>query len=138
MPAEALRVGRGVVIPAAEIEERFTTSGGPGGQHANKVSTRVELRFDVAGSDALRGDKKARVLSRLGPVVTISADDARSQARNRVIARERLAARLADALRVDKARRATRPGRGARERRLDTKRQQSQRKAGRRRPGHDD
>lgn len=138
MAAEPLRVARGLVIPATEIEERFSPSGGPGGQHANKTSTRVELRFDTRTSRALRGEKRARVVSRLGPVVTVTADDARSQARNRAIARERLAVRLADALKVETARRATRPGRGARERRLDVKRQQSQRKAGRRRPAPDD
>ena len=108
--------------------------GGPGGQHANTSDTRVEVRFDVAGSPSLGPRQRARLLERLGPEVRAIAGDERSQARNRELARRRLAERLAEGLRVDAPRRATRPTKGSVQRRLETKRRQSARKADRRRP----
>jgi ribosome-associated protein len=105
---------------------------GPGGQHANKVSTRVEVRFDVVGSPTLGPRQRARLLDRLGPEVRVVADDERSQIRNRAAAVERFRSRVADALHVDKPRRPTRPSRGAKERRLADKRQRSERKKSRR------
>ena len=80
-------------IPESEIEERFDTSGGPGGQHANKTETAVTLRFDIAGS-SLPEEVKARLGRRLGDVVEVTASDTRSQWRNREIARERLTDRI--------------------------------------------
>ena len=74
---------RGLVIPADELEWRFTTSGGPGGQHANKVNTRVELRFDIRGSPSLGPRQRARLIERLGPELRLVVDDERSQVRNR-------------------------------------------------------
>ena len=118
--------------PLSELQFRFTPSGGPGGQHANKVSTRVELRFDVAGSPTLGPRQRARLLERLGPEVRIAVDDERSQLRNRQLAVERFRARVAGALHVEKPRRPTRPSRGAKERRLEEKRQLSERKRNRR------
>ena len=120
-----------------EIEWRATTSGGPGGQHANRASSRVEVRFDVDGSRTLGPRQRARLRERFGPVVRAGASDDRSQARNRQVALERLAARLADGLRVDPTRRPTRPTMGSKERRLQAKRQRSQVKR-QRRPGDDD
>jgi ribosome-associated protein len=119
-------------IPLDELEWRFTPSGGPGGQHANRSSTRAEVRFDVEGSPSLSAADRARLLERLGPVVIVGADDERSQRRNRERAVERLRDRLAEALRVERPRRATRPGRAARQRRLDEKRRQSAKKRDRR------
>jgi ribosome-associated protein len=130
--AGVVRVTPSLSIPLSELQVRFTPSGGPGGQHANKVSTRVELRFDVAGSPSLGPRQRARLLGRLGPEVRVVADDERSQLRNRQLAVERFRARVADALHVDKPRRPTRPTRGAKERRLAQKRQQSERKRNRR------
>lgn len=115
-------------IPTDELEWRFSRSGGPGGQHANTADTRVEVRFDVARSPSLGPRQRARLLERLGPVVRVVASDSRSQSRNRDLALERLRARLADALRVEAPRRPTRPSKGAEERRLEAKRQQSERK----------
>ena len=129
---DVLRVTRSVAIPLDELEVRTGPSGGPGGQHANRAHTRVEVRFDVESSPSLGPIQRARVLDRLGPVVRVAADDERSQARNRALAFERLAARLAGALHVDPPRRPTRPSRGAVERRLESKRRQSQRKKERR------
>lgn len=129
---DELVVSRAVRIPVAEIDVTTGPSGGPGGQHANRAHTRVELRFDVAGSPSLGPRQRQRLLDRVGPVVRVVADDHRSQARNRALAFERLADRLAAGLRVDPPRRPTRPSRGAVERRLEAKRRQSSRKADRR------
>ena len=129
---DVLRVTRSVAIPLDELEVRTGPSGGPGGQHANRAHTRVEVRFDVESSPSLGPIQRARVLDRLGPVVRVTADDERSQARNRALAYERLAARLAGALHVDPPRRPTRPSKGSVERRLESKRRQSQRKKERR------
>lgn len=129
-----IEVAPGVVIPADELELRFTPSGGPGGQHANRSNTRVELTFDAASSSAFTDAQRSRVVRRLGPVVRVVADDERSQTRNRALAMERLRERVAAALVVPKRRRPTKPSRGAKERRLQEKRQQSERKRDRRRP----
>ncbi len=134
----SLRVTRGLVIPADELEWRFTPSGGPGGQHANKASTRAEVSFDVAGSRSLGPRQRARLLERLGPTVRAAAGDERSQMRNRELALERLRTRLADGLRVDRARVATAPSASARARRLTDKRRQSARKRDRARPSAED
>jgi ribosome-associated protein len=135
----SLRVNRSLVIPLEELEWRFTTSGGPGGQHANRTSTRAEVRFDVAGSGALGPRQRARLLERLGPVVRASAAEERSQARNRVVALERLAARLASGLRVDRPRVPTRPSSTADARRLEEKRRRAVLKRQRAaRPGRED
>ena len=128
----ALRVTRSVVIPASELRWRFSASGGPGGQHANTSNTRADVSFDVEASTALGPVQRARILERLGPLVSATASDERSQLRNRSLARERLRDKLAAALHVEKARRATKPSRGATQRRLDDKSRQSQRKSERR------
>jgi ribosome-associated protein len=127
-----VRVTPSLSIPLAELQFRFSPSGGPGGQHANKVNTRVELRFDVAGSPSLGPRQRARLLDRLGPEVRVVADDERSQVRNRQLAVERFRVRVADALHIEKPRRPTRPSRGAKERRLTAKRHLSERKRARR------
>ena len=124
-------------IPDDEIDLRVSRSSGPGGQHANVTASRVEAVFDVADSRVLSEAQKKRVMARCGPRVTATAQDTRSQARNREIALERLQGRVAAALAVRKARKATRPSQGARERRLQEKRRQSERKATRRRPVDD-
>ena len=129
---------RGLRIPAAEIEERFSTSGGPGGQHANRARTRVELRFDVAGSAALNERQRAQLRERLGDEVVVVVDDERSQARNRALARERLAARLRAALEPRRPRRPTRPTAASRRRRIEAKRQRGALKQSRRPPKGDD
>jgi ribosome-associated protein len=134
---DALRVTASVAIPTHELDWRFGPSGGPGGQHANRAHTRAEVRFDVRRSSSLSDGQRARLLARLGDVVVVSADDERSQLRNRRLALDRLRRRLAEALRVDPPRRPTRPSRGSVERRLEAKRHQAARKRDRRRPGDD-
>ncbi|MHB1517429.1 MAG: alternative ribosome rescue aminoacyl-tRNA hydrolase ArfB [Acidimicrobiales bacterium] len=135
--ADRLAVSSSLSIPLSELQMRFSASGGPGGQHANKVSTRVEVRFDVEHSPTLSHRQRARLLEQIGPEARVVADDERSQVRNRQIALDRLSERLSAALRVEKARRPTRPSRGATERRLAEKRQRSQQKRSRR-TGDDD
>jgi ribosome-associated protein len=133
-----LRVTASVRVPIEEIGVRYETSGGAGGQHANRSHTRVELSFDVVASSAFTDAQRERVVAKLGPVVRAGAADSRSQTRNRELALERLAGKLAAALHVDPVRRPTRPTKASVRRRLDTKRQTGQRKALRRRPAIDD
>jgi len=135
--AEDLAVAPGLLIPAAELEERFSTSGGPGGQHANRARTRVELRFDVAGSAALTERQRALLRERVGDEVVVVAEDERSQSRNRALARERLAARLRAGLAPRRARRPTRPTAASRRRRLEAKRRRAEIKRSRRPPRDD-
>jgi ribosome-associated protein len=134
-----LRVTGTCAIPLDELEWRFSGPGGPGGQHANTSNTRVEVRFDVAGSSSLSERQRARLVERLGPVVRVVAADTRSQARNRELALSRLRERLADGLRTRRARRATAPTAAGRRRRLEAKRRRSDLKRQRRmRPGAED
>ncbi len=127
----------GLVIPADELVERFSRSSGPGGQSVNTADSRVELRFAVRTSRALRPDQRERVLARLAETLVdgelvVTASEHRAQLRNRVAARERLAARLQAALEPPApARRATRPSRAARARRVDAKVHRSRIKSGR-------
>jgi ribosome-associated protein len=136
--SDVLRVAPGCEIALDEIEWRFTPSGGPGGQHANRSNTRVELTFDITSSPSLDDIHRERLVERVGSSIRIVADESRSQARNRELALERLRSRLAEALHVPKARRPTKQSRSSKERRLEEKRQQSERKAARRRPSRDD
>ncbi|HLM96655.1 MAG TPA: alternative ribosome rescue aminoacyl-tRNA hydrolase ArfB [Acidimicrobiales bacterium] len=129
---------RSLVIRADELEWRFTTSGGPGGQHANKASTRAEVSFDVLSSKSLGPRQRSRLLERLGPTVRAAAGDERSQMRNRELALQRLRTRLAEGLRVERARVPTAPSASARARRLTDKRRRSARKRDRARPVDDD
>jgi ribosome-associated protein len=133
-----LRVHRGLAIPMAEISWRATTSGGPGGQHANRTLSRVEVQFDVTASSSLGPRQRARLLERYGPVVRASASDSRSQSRNRQLALERLAARVDEGLRVDPTRRPTKPTQGSKIRRVESKRRRSEIKRRRRAPTEDE
>jgi ribosome-associated protein len=118
----------------SEVAFRFSRSSGPGGQHAQKSSTRVEALFDVEGSAALTAAERRRVLERLGPVVRAVAQDERSQLRNRELATDRILEQLREALLVRRARHATKPTAESRERRLADKRRHSETKRLRRPP----
>lgn len=136
---DRLRVTDAVRIPRFELNESFSASGGPGGQHANKAATRVELVFHVDRSSAFRHEsQRSRVIERLGSPVRVVVDDERSQVRNRALAEQRLVEKLQRALRVERRRRPTKPTRGSQRRRLETKAQRSELKRQRRRPRHDD
>jgi ribosome-associated protein len=134
MERESIRVTRSVSVPVSEIELRVSRSSGPGGQHAQKSSTRVEALFDVEASDALTDTQKRRVVARAGPVLRAVAQDERSQLRNRALATERLVEKLRAALAVPRRRRPTTPSAAARERRLTTKKHRAQKKRLRRPP----
>ena len=112
----------------SEIAFRFSRSSGPGGQHAQKSSTRAEALFDVEGSEALTAAEKKRVLERIGPVVRAVAQDERSQLRNRELATDRIIEQLREATKVRRRRRPTAPTKASVERRLDEKRRRSQTK----------
>lgn len=121
-------------IPLREVTMRASRSSGPGGQHANVTASRVEASFDVVASEALSATQKARIIGRLGPVVTAVAQDERSQTRNRELALERLRVRLAGALVVQRPRHATRPSAASVARGRAAKQRRSERKAQRRPP----
>lgn len=126
---------RGHVIPDAELTWRFSRSSGPGGQHVNTTDTRVQLSFDVGGSNAFPERLKQRLLARLGDEVVVVASEHRSQLRNRRAAEERLAATLEEALRPPPARRVpTKPSKGAKQRRLNHKKRRGEVKRLRGRP----
>lgn len=121
----------GLVVPAAELVERFSRSPGPGGQSVNTTDSRVELDWDVHTSTVLNDTQRARALRRWPEGrVSIAASEHRSQHRNRVAARERLADLLREALAPPPPpRRPTRPSRGSKERRLKAKKERGRTKA---------
>jgi ribosome-associated protein len=130
----------GLVVPSAELIERFSRSSGPGGQGVNTTDSRVELRWDVAQSAALTEVQRARLLQQLAGrlvdgALVIAASEHRSQLQNRQAARARLTALVMDALEPPSpARRPTRPSRRAQQRRVDAKRRRGDIKANRRKP----
>jgi ribosome-associated protein len=132
---EGITVGEWL-IPESELEERFDTSGGPGGQHANRNQTAVTLRLNIDES-SLPDELRAKLSRRIGSSVEVTAADTRSQWRNREIARERLEAKLERALVEPKPRRKTKPSKAARERRLDEKKARGDLKQKRRPPEPD-
>ncbi len=139
-----LRVNNWLVIPAAELRERFSRSSGPGGQSVNTTDSRAELSFDIGRSPSLPERERKRALTRLAArladgVVTVAAETERSQLMNREAARARLAALLREAIAPPPPPRvATRPSRGARERRLADKARRSRTKRDRRYPDRGD
>ena len=131
-------------IPFSELHFQFVPSGGPGGQHANRSATQVELYFDVAGSPALSEGQREQVMAALGSrvdaqgVLRLVSGASRSQARNRQEVVERFRVLLAQALRPRKRRRRTRVPRKERERRLTDKRLRGEKKRRRRPPLSDE
>ena len=128
----SLRVRSRLTIPAREVELRVTTSGGPGGQHANRSLTKVVACYDVAASTVLTEADRAMVMERLGRQVCSSSSRFRSQSANRAAALESLAHKVAGALVRPVPRRPTRPTVGSQIRRVEQKRARSKVKQGRR------
>jgi ribosome-associated protein len=138
--SEAVRITPELAIPVAELEFRASRSSGPGGQGVNTTDSRVELRFDLAGSPSLPPEAKARALRRLGPrldsggVLRVVAQTQRSQLANRRAAIDRFTELLSAALATPRPRHPTRPTRAATARRVESKRRRSATKRLRERP----
>jgi ribosome-associated protein len=144
VPDGYLEITPALLLPLAELDFRATRSGGPGGQHVNTSSTRIEVWWDVRSSPTLTEEQRARLLERLANRLDgegrlrLVASESRSQIRNREAATERLRELVASALAVRKARKRTKPSRAAKAARLEAKRRRSALKRDRRPPGHDE
>src|SRR5687768_2162367 len=127
-------------LPLSELEYRASRSGGPGGQHVNTSSTRIEVWWDVASSPSLTPEQRAQLLERLGPRLDsggrlrLVSSGSRSQLRNREDVTERLRSVVAAALAVRKKRKATKPSRAAKAARVEAKRRRAKLKQYRRAP----
>lgn len=142
-PADLVIVTAQVHVPRSELEFRASRAGGPGGQHVNTSSSRIELRWDISGSTALSTEERGRIVRKLGRrvdgagILRIVSDGRRSQLQNREAAVARFQELVAAALAVPTPRKATRPTRASKERRLTAKRHRTLQKARRRRPDDD-
>ena len=129
-----LRITPDIVLPDRDLSESFVRASGPGGQNVNKVSTAVELRFNLAESE-LSSEVKTRLAALAGSRVTdegelvIEAREHRTQARNREAARQRLVELITQALVRPRRRRKTKPTKAARQQRIDTKQRRGRVKA---------
>ncbi len=124
-------------IPASEVQLRVTTSGGPGGQHANRALTRVVATFDVETSLVLSESERALLIEKVGPVVRSSSSRFRAQSQNRSAALEHLAMKIATALVRQTPRRPSRPTKASKVRRVDEKKARGRVKEQRRRTNDD-
>lgn len=144
MPDGYLEITPALLLPLAELDYRATRSGGPGGQHVNTSSTRIEVWWNVRSSPAVTEEQRARLLDRLSSRLDgdgrlrVVASASRSQLRNREAATERLRQLVASALVVPKQRKRTKPSRAAKAARLEAKRRRSGLKRDRRPPGHEE
>ena len=144
MSPDPLEITPSLRIPPAELDYLASRSGGPGGQHVNTSSTRIELWWDIAGSPSLTEEQRARLLLRLASRLDASgrlrlvSSSSRSQLRNREEVTKRLAQLVAEALVVPKRRKATKPSRAAKAARLESKRRRAVTKRDRRRPSEQD
>jgi ribosome-associated protein len=144
VPDGYLEITPALLLPLSELDYRATRSGGPGGQHVNTSSTRIEVWWDIGASPTLTEEQRARLLARLATRLggegrlRIVASESRSQLRNREAATERLREVVATALAVAKPRKRTKPSRAAKAARLEAKRRRAATKRERRPPRHDD
>lgn len=142
-PGDDLEVAPGIVISAAELDWQFSRSGGAGGQHVNTSSSRVQLSWNLVGSEALDPHRKARAVRRLADrlvdgSITVVASERRSQLRNRELACERLVTLIAGAIAPPPPpRRATKPSKASQRRRVDAKQRRGETKRLRGRPRDD-
>lgn len=138
MDTDLIIINESLAVPESELQFRFSTGSGPGGQHVNKTATRVTLLFDVAGSPSLDEETRVRLLDRLASrldrrgLLHIDVQESRSQWQNRMTAVARFQKVMAEALVEQPERRPTRPTRRSREDRLEEKRRRSDVKRDRR------
>jgi|SRR3989344_2603905 len=125
------------VVPESEISERFSRSGGKGGQNVNKLSTKAEVRWDIGSSQAFTDEEKERIkqvlrnrINKEGELIIVSQEE-RSQLQNRRLAIERLNELVSSALTLEKERISTKPTHASKERRLEEKKRQGEKKASR-------
>jgi ribosome-associated protein len=144
VPDSYLEITPALLLPLSELDYRASRSGGPGGQHVNTSSTRIELWWDIGASPTVTNEQRARLLTRLASRLDgegrlrIVASGSRSQLRNREAATERLREGVAAGFAVAKPRKRTKPSRAAKAARLEAKRRRSATKRERRPPRHDD
>jgi ribosome-associated protein len=144
MPDGYLEITPSLLLPLSELDYRATRSGGPGGQHVNTSSTRIEVWWGIAASPTLTPEQRERLLGRLATRLDgegrlrIVASESRSQLRNREAATERLREVVSAALAVPKPRKRTKPSRAAKAARLEAKRRRSATKRERGPPRHDE
>ena len=125
----------GLSVASDELQFRFSISGGPGGQHVNKTASKVTLIFDVMQSPSLNEYQRNRIVEKLGHridkagLLQVTAQQSRSQHKNKALTMERFQELLANAMKREKPRRASRPPRGAKEKRLRVKKEKSVQKA---------
>ena len=140
-----VEVAPGIFVPRSALRFAYTRSGGPGGQHVNKVATRAQCRLALAGLEPQLGPAAIRRLIRLAGAVRVTetgdlllvADESRSQRANRRACLERLSALIVEAIKPPRTRKKTRPTKAARQRRIEQKKRRSQVKRARRRPDVD-
>lgn len=142
--SSGIRVNQRLIIPHNEITIRATRSSGPGGQHVNKTSSRIELVWNLSTSEVLTHEDRTRLLTALASKLTtdnelrIVVSDTRSQYKNRAIAEERFAELIKKALVVPRIRKPTQPSRRQKQARLEEKARISEKKRQRQRPGEED
>jgi len=138
MAVTQLKIRVDFVIDGGELEWLFSTSGGPGGQHANRSQTRAEVRWNIAASKAGTHEQRTHLIDRFGELITIRVDEHRSQKRNKDDALERLSTKVREGLQIDRPRKGTRPSRSAKRKRADAKTHRGRLKQQRQRPSLDD
>ena len=138
MAVTQLKIRVDFVIDGGELEWLFSTSGGPGGQHANRSQTRAEVRWNIAASQAGTHEQRTHLIDRFGELITIRVDEHRSQKRNKDDALERLSTKVREGLQVNRPRKGTRPSRSAKRKRADAKTRRGRLKQQRQRPSLDD
>ena len=132
-----IQVSATTEIPVAEILLRTSRSSGPGGQNVNKLATKVLASFDVYNSPSLNDEQKYMIVQKLGPVVTATAQDTRSQLRNKEAAIERIREKIEAALIVPKKRKKAKASQASKAKRVEGKRRQGDKKKQRQRPEGD-
>jgi len=138
MAVTHLKIRDDFIIDGRELEWLFSTSGGPGGQHANRSQTRAEVRWNIAASEAGTDEQRTHLIDRFGELLTIRVDEHRSQKRNKDDALQRLSTKVREGLHVHRPRKDTGPSRSAKRKRADAKTRRGRLKQQRQRPSLDD